>query len=171
VSTIAAPVGSDVHARTSSSSDRARARRWLGGVAYVAAAWALWAGVLCDSPRATAALAALSCLATACTLSTWWSCASEVSGRHVGALFGLMNGMGTFGAMASQFFFGAFTDWRKGQGFTGRAQWDPAFAVCAGLLAVGAACWLAVNPSAPVEGGEPEPPETPGGSSRAADPA
>jgi MFS family permease len=118
-----------------------RARRWLGSSAYVLAAGALVAGMLCDSPRLTALFAALSCLATTSTLSTWWSCVSEISGRHLGALFGLMNGMGVFGAMGSQFFFGAFADWRGGQGHRGRAQWDPAFGVCVVVLLMAAACW------------------------------
>jgi sugar phosphate permease len=118
-----------------------RARRWQGGLSYAFAAGALLAGVLCESPRATALFAALSCLAATSTLSTWWSCAIEVSGKHVGALFGLMNGMGVFGAMASQLFVGVFADWRKGQGHAGRAQWDPAFAAYVAALALAALCW------------------------------
>ena len=34
--------------------------------------------------------------------STWWACAIEVSGKHIGLLFGLMNGMGCVGAISSQ---------------------------------------------------------------------
>jgi MFS family permease len=118
-----------------------RARRLLGSGGYVVAAGTLAAGLLFGSPRLTAVFAALSCLALTSTLSTWWSCVTEVSGRHLGALFGLMNGMGVFGAMGSQFFFGAFADWRGQQGYSGRQQWDPAFAVCVVALLMAAGCW------------------------------
>jgi MFS family permease len=121
--------------------DPLRARRLLGSTGYVLAAAALAAGLLCDSPRLTALFAALSCFAATSTLSTWWSCVSEISGRHIGALFGLMNGMGVFGAMGSQFFFGAFADWRGRQGYSGREQWDPAFGVSVGVLLLAATCW------------------------------
>src|SRR5262249_29975266 len=92
-------------------------RRWLGAVAFSAAAALVALGLLFESPRAMAACAALSSMATMCMLPSWWSSAREVSGRHLGALFGLMNGIGGFGAMGSQFFFGAFADWRKDHGY------------------------------------------------------
>lgn len=129
------------------SADPTRWRRRAGLIAYVVAAVLLLAGSFADDAYLSAGLTALSCLLMLSQQSNWWSCAIAISGRHVGALFGLMNGMGTFGAMASQFFFGAFADWRAGQGFTGRAQSDPAFFVYAGLLTVGACCWLLVDPA------------------------
>jgi sugar phosphate permease len=125
-------------------------RRWLGAIAYSLAAGLIGMGLLFESPRALAVCACLSCLAATCPLSAWWSCAIEISGRHLGALFGLMNGMGVFGAMGSQFFFGAFADWRKGQGYSGREQWDPAFAVYVVVLFGAALCW-AFYSSHPVE--------------------
>jgi MFS family permease len=125
-------------------------RRRIASCAFVAAAGLVGLGVLCESPRAMAACASLSCLAALSTLPCWWSCAIEVSGRHVGALFGLMNGLGVFGAMGSQFFFGAFADWRAGQGYGGRAQWDPAFGVYVGVLLLAALCWAGYV-SRPVE--------------------
>jgi MFS family permease len=133
-------------------------RRWLGATAFSSAAALLVLGLLFESPRAMAAFAALSCLATACMLSSWWSAAREVSGRHLGALFGLLNGVGTLGAMGSQFFFGAFADWRGKQGYSGRAQWDPAFAVYVVVLLAAAVCWASYV-SRPVEdgGGRREP--------------
>jgi MFS family permease len=125
-------------------------RRWLGAIAYSLAAGLIAMGLLSESPRALAVCACLSCLAAMCPMSAWWSCAIEISGRHLGALFGLMNGMGVFGAMGSQFFFGAFADWRKAQGYSGRAQWDPAFAVYIAALFTAALCWASYV-SRPVE--------------------
>jgi predicted MFS family arabinose efflux permease len=126
-------------------------RRLWGFTAYCLAAICLGTAVLCESPYATAGLAAASTLAAHLTIPNWWSCSIEISGRHIGALFGLMNGLGVFGAMGSQFLFGFFADWRKGQGFTGRAQWDPAFHIAAGVLCIAAVCWLFIDTSRSID--------------------
>jgi MFS family permease len=118
-------------------------RRLLGGCAYLVAAGCLFLAVRTESPATLAALAALSSLCVQLTLPTWWSAAIEQSGRHVGALFGLLNMMGTVGALASQGFVGVFADWRKGLGYTGREQWDPIFDVYVIVLLIGAGAWLA----------------------------
>ena len=60
-------------------------------------------------------------------------------------LFGLMNSMGVPGAFASTMFLGRFVDWMYDRGYEGRAQWDPAFYVYAGVLFIGACCWLFVD--------------------------
>jgi MFS family permease len=129
------------------SADGGRARRRLGTGAFVVAASLLLASTASDSPLTSTMLAASSCLAMACQQSAWWSSASEIGGRNLGALFGLLNMMGMPGAMASQFFFGAWADWRQAQGFTGRAQWDTGLFAYAGLLLLGAVCWWFVDTS------------------------
>ncbi|MGL4551663.1 MAG: MFS transporter [Gemmataceae bacterium] len=126
------------------------ARRCLGAVAYCLAAGLLALGLRCESPRWMAVFAAFSVMAATSTLSTWWACVAEISGRHLGAIFGLVNGLGLFGAMGSQFFFGAFAQWRGDAGFTGRDQWDPAYLISITVLLTAAACW-AVFISRPVE--------------------
>jgi MFS family permease len=78
-------------------------------------------------------------------VANWWSVVMAISGRHLGTLFGLMNSMGVIGAFSSPIFFGRFADWRGAQGYTGRAQWDPAFFLYAGVLMTGAVCWLFVD--------------------------
>jgi MFS transporter, ACS family, glucarate transporter len=118
-------------------------RRLLGGSAYLVAAGCLFFAARTESPTTLAALAALSSLCVQLSLPTWWSAAIEQSGRHVGALFGLLNMMGTIGALASQGFVGAFADWRKGLGYAGREQWDPMFDIYVIVLLIGAATWLA----------------------------
>jgi nitrate/nitrite transporter NarK len=117
------------------------ARRCLGVGGYLLAAGFLALGLRCESPRAMALFAALSVLCATATLSTWWACVAEISGRHLGAIFGLVNGLGLFGAMGSQFFFGAFAQWRGDQGYTGRDQWDPAYLVSIAVLLLASACW------------------------------
>jgi MFS family permease len=126
-------------------------RRVVGCSAYsISAVLLVWA-VQCDSPQATALLAASSIMAAHLTIPTWWSCAIEISGRHIGALFGLMNGTGVIGAMSSQFMFGSFADWRQSQGYMGRDQWDPAFLIVAAVLMVAAVCWAFVDTSQAID--------------------
>jgi hypothetical protein len=80
-----------------------------------------------------------------CPLPTWWAVTFDVAGKHPGALFGLLNSAGVIGALGSQYFFGAFADWRMESGFTGRDQWDPAFYLPAALLAAAAVLWQFVH--------------------------
>mgnify|MGYP002623534797 FL=1 len=123
------------------TADRDSAIRLLGGLAYVAAAFCLWLAVRSDNPKLLAALAALSWACTATTQPLWWSCATNVTGRHIGSLFGLMNMSGLLGAAASQSFVGYFTGWRERLGYTGRDIWDPVFNVFVVMLLIGGVCW------------------------------
>jgi MFS family permease len=131
---------------TRHASDRYRARRMLCLAAYFSAAGCLLASVNVDSPWWSAVLCASACLLMFCKLPTWWACSFDVSGRHTGALFGLLNGVGVIGAMGSQYFFGAFVDWRKALGFVGREQWDPAFYASVALLVTAGLLWQFIYP-------------------------
>jgi len=117
-------------------------RRLLGAGAYLVAAGCLALAVRAEEPMTLAILAGLSCLAVQLTLPTWWSAAIEQSGKHVGALFGMLNMTGLIGAMGSQWFVGALSDSRKDAGFAGREQWDPMFDVFIVVLVLGALAWL-----------------------------
>jgi MFS family permease len=129
---------------------RTRSRRWvyplIGCGGHAGAALLLLAAVQCDSNLAAAGLTALASLSASATLASWWSVVLEISGKHIGALFGLMNSLGVPGATLSQLFFGWYADWRGDRGYTGRDQWDPGFYVCAGVLLIGAVGWLFINP-------------------------
>jgi hypothetical protein len=94
------------------------------------------------------------CPAYSRSSSTWivfavakhlWGVVSDLSGRHLGALFGLMNSVGLLGAISSQVFLGHFVDWLGTFGYVNRAKWDPAFYIYGGLLLLGAAGWLLVD--------------------------
>ncbi len=87
-------------------------------------------------------------------LPSWWACATQVSGRHLGALFGLMNMMGGLGRILSQLFVGGFADWRKSLGYTGRAQWDPSFYLYVAIALLGMILWALVNPEKTVDNQE-----------------
>ena len=71
---------------------------------------------------------------------------SEVSGPHLGAMFGLLNSVGVIGAYTSPVFLGYLVDHLHKLGYVGRQQWDPAFYVYGGLLLIGAIGWLFVDP-------------------------
>jgi hypothetical protein len=70
---------------------------------------------------------------------------TDISGPHLGALFGLCNSLGLVGAFSSQVFYGPFVDHRGNLGFTGREQWDPAFYLYGGVALFGAFCFLFVD--------------------------
>jgi MFS family permease len=94
------------------------------------------------TPLILSAMAAVSCFCVQLTLPTWWSSAIEQSGRFVGTLFGMMNMVGQFGAVASQFFVGWFADFQKAKNLTGRAQWDPMFNIYVMVLLIGSVGWM-----------------------------
>jgi MFS family permease len=121
--------------------DPVRARRYLGVCSYLAAAVCLYIGVRQDDAVALAWLWGASFCAMHVTLPNWWSCAIPQGGRHTATVFGLMNGLGVFGAMASQGFVGVFADWQQARGYTGREQWDPIFDVYVCVLLLNAGAW------------------------------
>jgi MFS family permease len=123
------------------SSNLVKARRYLGVGCNLTAAGALFLAVRCDEPLAMAGLCCASFLAMHITMPSWWMLVIPQCGRHVGTLSGLMNGAGVIGAMASQWFVGAFSDIRATAGHVGRAQWDPLFDVYVGVLVLGAIGW------------------------------
>ncbi len=118
-----------------------RRRRIYGGLSFVLAAGALGLALLAEHPWLAAVLTACSCFCTQSTQSLWWSSAIGISGRHVGALFGLMNSLGVFGGMSSQYLTGALADHFGKQGLSGRAQWDPIFQIDLGVLLFAGLLW------------------------------
>jgi MFS transporter, ACS family, glucarate transporter len=134
--------------RTSPDADRTR--RYLGSTCFALAALFLGLSVLSDSAEASCLMAAISCLCAFLMLPTWWSCATKISGKHTGAMFGLMNMLGVGGALCSQYFVGAYADWRKAEGYTGRSAWDGAFLVFIVVLLLAAFGWRCYR-SVPVE--------------------
>ena len=132
------------------AADRYRARRLLCLIAYFSAAACLFASINLDAAWLSAGLCALACFFLFTKLPTWWACSFELSGRHTGALFGLLNGIGVVGAMGSQYFFGAFADWRKSLGFEGREQWDPGFYVLIAMLLCAGVLWQFIQDRPPI---------------------
>ena len=119
--------------------------RIFGFVGTALSALFLVFSVQAESALATSLWAAAACVAKMSQQATWWSVTTEISGRHLGSIFGLMNSLGVPGAFLSVLFLGQFVTWMSERGYEGRAQWDPAFYIYAGLLLVGAFAWLAVD--------------------------
>jgi len=116
-------------------------RRMMGAAAFLFAAAMLFSALQTDNTWLAVVLTGISCLATQGTQPLWWSCSIGISGKHVGALFGVMNSFGTIGAMSSQFLVGALADWMGSNGYKGRAQWDLSFYIDVGVLLLAAVMW------------------------------
>jgi MFS transporter, ACS family, glucarate transporter len=115
------------------------------------AAFGIVASVWTDSTVVASAFIALVAFGVQLQLPAWWACATQVSGQHLGAIFGLMNMMGGLGRMLSQLFVGSFADWRKSQGYTGRAQWDPSLYLYVVIALCGMVLWALINPEKTVD--------------------
>lgn len=127
------------------SSSKRWARSSLGFCSMGGSALLLLAGGKMPSPMLSAVCTAAAVLLAFITLPSWWGAVADVSGRHLGALFGLMNSVGGLGAIASQLFVGNFVDWMVARGFSKQDAWDPLFFIYAGVLFTGAVGWLLIN--------------------------
>jgi MFS family permease len=129
-------------------------RRWsrslIGCCGLTSAGLAMMLSIHCDNPWLAALCAAWACLAVHLPLASWWGVVTEISGKHLGAVFGLVNSMGLPGAIGSQLFLGQFVDWLGTFGYRGRAQWDPAFYLYGGVLLLGAVGWLFIDATKPL---------------------
>jgi ACS family glucarate transporter-like MFS transporter len=114
-------------------------------------AFGIVASVWSDSTVVASAFIALVAFGVQLQLPAWWACATQVSGRHLGAIFGLMNMMGGLGRILSQQFVGRFADWRKSLGYTGRDQWDPSLYLYVGIALAGMILWALINPEKTVD--------------------
>ncbi len=72
-----------------------------------------------------------------------------------------MNMFGSVGRIAADSWVGYLVDSREKHGFTGRAQWDPAFYSFAIAALVGMVLWSLVNPRQVVEKDGQETPASP----------
>lgn len=118
---------------------------------YVLAAGGILASLHIDSTDMAAYCVMTSAFGVQLALPCWWASATRISGRHVGALFGLMNMFGSVGRIAANSWVGYLVDWRQKHGFTGRAVWDPAFYGFAVAALAGMVLWALVDPRHVVE--------------------
>ena len=92
-----------------SVADRRRVRRIIGAADFsVRRIHGCFCGDIsmtrANLPVATSLFTAMALLAGQVQLTAWWATAADISGKHLAAMFGLMNSMGGFAAFASQRF-------------------------------------------------------------------
>jgi sugar phosphate permease len=136
-------VGDWLTARTGS---RRLALGSMGTVGLLLAGALVGSSMFADAPLVAVLLCSIGYFFSYIQLAGWWAAMGDVGGRHLGALFGLCNMIGLAGGAVSQVFLGQFADYMKAQGYSGRAQWDPAFYVYGGILMLGGVLWLFMNP-------------------------
>lgn len=137
-------------------------RRWsrcsVGCASYVLAVAALLIGINAESPLATSLALAACCMGVNAQVPAWWGTVTQISGQHVGAMFGLTNMMGAGGAAIAQSLTGYMVDWFGALGYQGRARWDPVFASLSFVMLLGMVLWFFVDPNkSAVEDPEPLP--------------
>ncbi len=113
--------------------------RWafpaVGCPAFAFAATAVALSVLSEGVGWKSGLLAAACFGIHCHAASWWGANSVMSGPHSAAVFGVINSAGVLAAAATQVTFGAVP----------REHWGTAFLAVAGVLALGAACWVQVD--------------------------
>ena len=120
----------------------------FGGLGILASIWT-------DSTVMASVFVALAAFFVQLQLAAWWATATRVSGRHIGALFGLMNMLGGFGRLGSQILIGRFADWRKGLGYTGRPSGIRRSMLYVVIAVIGMIFWSLINPEKTVDDQEP----------------
>jgi MFS family permease len=124
------------------STNPVRDRRYLSMAGFFSAAAFVLIGSRCDSVIVLACFFSAAMCTMHIQLPNWWSVIIPQSGKHVATIFGLANGMGVFGAMASQGSVGFFADYQEKQrGLSGREAWDPIFDVYVIVLMLGGVAW------------------------------
>jgi sugar phosphate permease len=115
------------------------------------AASGLLASLFTGNTVLSAILVAIACFGLHLQLPAWWASGTQISAKHVGALFGLMNMIGNGGAAILQTLFGHFVEIMKSWGYTGRARWDPGIYIYVAVALLGMALWSQIDPEKVVE--------------------
>jgi len=125
------------------------------------AASGLPASLLIGNTVLSAILVAIACFGLQLQLPAWWASGTQISGKHLGAIMGLMNMIGNGGAAILQTLFGYYLGMMRSWGYTGRALWDPGIYCYVAVALLGMALWSQIDPEQVVENepGELERPE------------
>jgi len=115
------------------------------------AASGLLASLFIDNTVLSSILVAIACFGLQLQLPAWWACGTQIGGKHLGALVGLMNMIGNGGAAILQTIFGHFVEMMKSWGHAGRARWDPGIYIYVAVALLGMALWSQVDPEKVVE--------------------
>ena len=119
------------------------ARRRFGTGGYVLAAVATFLATQVSNGYGAAVLIAIGGACSMLTLAPAWATAVDVGGRHAGVAAGTMNTVGQVGGILSPIVLAYIVD--------ATGDWNLPLMVLAGIYAVAALAWLAINPDQRVE--------------------
>jgi sugar phosphate permease len=125
--------------------NRAWGRSLSGAGALILSGLAACAVRFLESSDAIMVCSAVSLFFMQISLPTWWSVVAEISGRHGGAMWGLMNSMASLGLIGLNLVVGMVVDHRQRAGMSLRESWNPVFDIVAAGLFLGGICWMIVN--------------------------
>ncbi len=120
-------------------------RKWFCAGSTALGAFVFLLGTQTESPLEMSILFGLCSMSLLCMQPVWWSFTAEVSGVHLGSIFGFMNGAGTIGAMGSQYYFGTVRQALLDQGYEGREAADPAFWLYFFVILGAAVSWASLD--------------------------
>jgi len=128
-----------------------RGRRLVGGAALAAAACFTIAAMMTSNGILTVVFLALTYGSITFQQSGVFGVCLDIGGRNAGSMVGLMNTASQVGGFAGSVLYGYLVERFR--------SYDAPFVPMAGLLVVGALCWLAVDASRPIEALEAAAPE------------
>jgi MFS transporter, ACS family, glucarate transporter len=114
----------------------------IGVVGQAGCAVCMTLGIQIASPQLASVALALAVGSLYLSQSSYWAVSADIAGRSAGTVSGLMNMGGQIG--------GALTAMLTPR-IAEAAGWTATFLTPAALCAVGAVCWLMVNPDKPIE--------------------
>ncbi len=114
----------------------------LGAVAYGISAVALWVAAASAAPLAAAILIAVATGVCMFTLGAAWGVCSEVGRNHIAVVGAIMNTAGQIASMACPVIVAYSVSWFR--------NWDFPLYLLSTLFAIGAVCWLLIDPNRPV---------------------
>jgi MFS transporter, ACS family, glucarate transporter len=117
----------------------ARARKWLGYLAYGGAGLLLLLFTQIANPMLAMAAMSLSSFAAEFSSPISWTTAMDIGGERVGTVSGFMNMLGHLGGSVAPSVTGVLV--ARGVG-----GWNTAFWVSAAIYGAGAVCWMFIDP-------------------------
>jgi MFS family permease len=144
---------------------RTGSRRWsrriLGVTGKGGGALLLLAGASVNDPVGAMVLIALSAFTADLAMAAQWAVCTDVGGRFVGTVFGIMNTVAAVGAATSPVLAGYLLSWLSPRNAAGvfdplarAAAWDWVLYLYAATLAAGALCWWRIDAEESVVGEE-----------------
>ena len=115
----------------------------LAGVSFSASAVLIAASTIVAQPVAKALLLALALASADFALGACWSVCLDIGHAHAGVVTGFMNTFGNIGGLIAPLVVGIAVDWW--------ASWTIPFYVTAIVYAMGALCWLAIDPAEQID--------------------